>query len=65
MFHAFYGIVFKNGPSKICGIQPFEGLWSVNRPYHFKFFKDYIPQILFGPYLYFFPDSTLKYQFIS
>ena len=33
--------LFKNGPSKICGRQP----------YHFSFFKHCLPQILLGPFL--------------
>ena len=45
----------KNGPSKICGRQPFKklkGLWpALCRPYHFKFFKDCLPQILLCPFL--------------
>ena len=36
--------VFKNGPSKICGIQ-------LSRPHHLKFFKGCCPQILLGPFL--------------
>ena len=46
--------VFKNGPSKICGRQPlkFEVVWSgLGRPYHVKFFKGRLPQILLGPFL--------------
>ena len=34
--------VFNNGPSKICGSQP---LKNVNRQYHIKFLKGYLPQI--------------------
>ena len=33
--------LFKNGPIKICG----------GRPYHVKFFKGYLPQILLSPFL--------------
>ena len=30
----------------------FEGAWSASsRPYHFKYFKGCLPQILFGPFL--------------
>ena len=37
----------------------------LNRPYHFKFFKDCLPQILLGPFLntlfqIFFPQFVLK-----
>ena len=38
--------VFKIGPSKICGRQPFKNLKS-----HFKFFKGCLPQIVPGPFL--------------
>ena len=40
--------VFKNGPSKICERQ---SLKNSSRPYHFKFFKGFLPQILLGPFL--------------
>ena len=46
--------VFKNGPSNICGRQPFKNLKGyglLSRPYHFKFFKGCLPQILLGPFL--------------
>ena len=33
--------VFKNGPNKN----------ALGRPYPFKFFKGYVPQILLGPFL--------------
>ena len=36
--------VFKNGPSKICGIQPLKS-------YPFKSFKGCLPQILLGPFM--------------
>ena len=46
--------VFKNGPSKICGRQPFNN-WSdmvcLSRAYHFKFCKGCLPQIFLGPFL--------------
>ena len=29
----------------------FQVMWSVETPYFFKVFKDYIPYILFGPFL--------------
>ena len=37
----------------------------LNRPYHFKFFKDCLPQMLLGPFLnalfqIFFPQFVLK-----
>ena len=38
-------MIFKNIPSKICGRQ------RLKRPYHFKFFKGCLPQILLGPFL--------------
>ena len=43
-----------NGPSEICGRQPLKNLKymvCLGRPYHFKLFKGYVPQILFGPFL--------------
>ena len=40
-------MVFKNGPSKICGRR--YGL--PGRPYHLKFFNGCFPQIVFGPFL--------------
>ena len=45
--------VFKNGLSKICGKQPLKNLNMVClcRPYHFKFFKSCLPQILLDPFL--------------
>ena len=47
-------MVFKNGPSKICGREPLKN-WSdmvcLSRPYHFKIFKGCLPQILLGPFL--------------
>ena len=46
--------VSKNGPSKICGRQPLQN-WSdmvcLSRPYHFKFFKDCLSQVLLGTFL--------------
>ena len=46
--------VFKNGPSKICGIQLLK-IWMdiicFNRPYYLKFLKCCISQILFGQFL--------------
>ena len=46
--------VFKNGLSKVCGRQPLK-IWSnivlLARPYPFKFFKGYLPQILLGSFL--------------
>ena len=48
--------VFKDGPSKICRRQSVKNLkWYdmvyPSRPYHFKFFKGYLPQILLCPFL--------------
>ena len=43
--------VFKNGPNKICGRQPLKSLKQYVLPYHFKFFKGSLPQILLGPLL--------------
>ena len=46
--------VFKSGPSKICGRQPLKtsnGYGCLSRPYHFKFFKGCLLQILLGPLL--------------
>ena len=42
-----------NGPSKICGRLPLKicGRLPLSRPYHFKFFKCSLPQILLGPFL--------------
>ena len=52
--HHIWVKVFKNGPSKICGRKPVK-FWSdtvcLSRPYHFKFFKGCLPQILLGPFL--------------
>ena len=45
--------VFRNWPSKICGLEPLK-IWSDmvwSRPYQFKFFKRCLPQILLGPFL--------------
>ena len=44
-----WDIVFKNGPNKICGRQPLKNL----KGYPFKFFKGFLPQILFGQFLSF------------
>ena len=38
--------VFKNGPNKICGRQPYNKF-----EVHFKFFKGCLPQFLLGPFL--------------
>ena len=40
--------VLKNGTSKICGRQPLKD-W--NKPYHSKFFKGYLPQIVHSLFL--------------
>ena len=49
-----WGKVFKNGPSKICGRKPLK-IWSdvvcLGKPYHFKFYKGWVSQILLGPFL--------------
>ena len=48
------GKEFKNGPNKICGRQPLKNLSDMvclGRPYHFKFFKGCLPQILLGSLL--------------
>ena len=50
--------VFKNGPSNICGRQPFKKLKC--RPYHCKCFKGCLPQILLDPFL-----NTLTHLLIS
>ena len=42
---------FKKGPSKIYGRQPLKNLSCLSKPYHFKCFKGYLPQILFGTFL--------------
>ena len=39
-----WGKVFKNGATKICGRQ-------LLSPYHLKFFKGCLPQVLLGPFL--------------
>ena len=48
------GEAFKHEPGKICGRQSSRN-WSnmvcFSRPYHFKFFKGCLPQILRGPFL--------------
>ena len=41
---------FKNGPTAICGRQPFD-MACLSRPHYFKFFKGCLPQILLGPFL--------------
>ena len=41
--------LFKNVPSKISGRQPLKNIDMVCRPYHFIFFKGYLPQILLDP----------------
>ena len=46
--------LFKNELTKISGRQPlktYEVVWSASRPYHFKFFKGYLLQILLSPFL--------------
>ena len=44
--------VFKNGPSKICVIQPIKDLKGYGlQTYHFNFFKGCLPQILLGPFV--------------
>ena len=57
--------VFKNGPSKTCGRQPLKNLKRYDLlkicfswPYHFKFFKGCLPQILLSPFL-----NTLSHIF--
>ena len=45
-----YENVFKNGPSKICGRQPFKNLKGYGLRKQ-NFFKGRLPQILFGPFL--------------
>ena len=46
--------VFKSELSEFCGMQPLN-IWRsmvcLGRPHLFKFFKDCLPQILFGPFL--------------
>ena len=46
--------VFKNGPSEVCGGQPLiilDDMVCLGRPYHFKIFKGFLPQILLGRFL--------------
>ena len=45
--------VFKNRPSKIYGGQLLKYLkeYALGRPYHFRFLKGGLPQILLGPFL--------------
>ena len=45
----FIFMLFKNVPSKISGRQPLKNIDMVCRPYHFIFFKGYLPQILLDP----------------
>ena len=61
--------VFKGEPSKICGRQPFKNLGrysllrqtvSLDRQYHFKFFKGRFPQVLLGLFL-----NTLIHMYLS
>ena len=41
--------VFKNGPGKIYGKQPFK-FWGDMVCYHFKYFRGCIPEVLHGPF---------------
>ena len=46
--------VFKNGPNEVCERQHLKHLNDMvclSRPYHFKFFKDCLPQVLFALFL--------------
>ena len=43
--------LFKNTPSKICGIQALKNLGLLKQTVWFKSFKGYIPKILLGPFL--------------
>ena len=54
--------VFKNGLSEISGRQPFTKfeMICVSRPYHFKFFKDRLPQVLLGWFL-----NTLTHMLVK
>ena len=60
--------VFKDGPSKTCGRQPFKNLKGYGlleadhtpRPYPFKFFKGCLPQILPDPFSNTLPQILLK-----
>ena len=58
--HHIWVKVFKNGPSKICGRKPAK-FWSdtvcLSRPYHFKFFKGCVLQLLHDSFL-----NTLTYM---
>ena len=58
----------KNGPSKICARQPLKSLklyglldmvWPYSRPYHFKFVKGCLPQVLLGLFLNTLPQMHL------
>ena len=47
--------LLKNGPSRIrwkTAFKKLEAIWSISRgrPYHFKFLKDCLTQILLGPF---------------
>ena len=60
--------VFKNGPSEICGRQPFK-IWSdmvcLSRRFHFKFFKGCLLQIFeYGPFLNILTQIYSKNHFI-
>ena len=42
-------MLFKNEPSKF--VKDFKDIVCLGRPYHFKFFKGFLPQILLGQFL--------------
>ena len=56
-------LMYKWDKLKICGRQPLK-IWSdkvcLGGPYHFKFFKDCLPEILLGPFL-----NTLSKIYVS
>ena len=59
--------VFKNGPNKICGKQSLKKLrlYGPYRPYHLKFFKGCLPQILPGPFLNTLLKERLWHKYFS
>ena len=50
-FKWYWGKVFKNGTSNICGRQPLKNLKHLSMPHHFKLFNGCLPHILLGPFL--------------
>ena len=54
--------VFKSGPNKICGRQPFKNLKRYSLLYPFKSFKGCCPQFTLSTIEYFVPMETIMCQ---